>query len=86
MTLEGDVGIIDQMLAEIEEEVNQREKTIKLRTAMGYLMELIDEPFKPTFQRASTTARGSEEMMRVIDLMKRQIGQQAAMDILGSKI
>ena len=86
MSPDGDVGIIDQMLAEIEEEVNQREKTIKLRTAMGYLMELIDEPFKPTFDRAVSAAKGTEEMKRIIDLMKRQIGQQAAIDILGSRM
>jgi len=86
MSPERDVGIIDQMLAEIEEEVNQREKVIKLRTAVGYLMELIDEPSKPTFERAATTARGTEDVKRIIELMKRQIGQQAAMDIIGSKI
>ncbi len=86
MSPEREVGIIDQMLAEIEEEVNQREKTIKLQTAIGYLMGLIDEPFKPTFEKAAFTAKGTEEMKRIIDLMKRQIGQQAAMDIMGPKM
>jgi len=74
---------VSERLEQIEAEVNEREKLIKLKTALEYMVQLVDDRYKPTFQQIIDSAKTLEEMKRVMEVVSKQIGQQAAINLLG---
>ena len=74
---------IDDILAEVEEDVFQNERMIKLSIALEYMIQLVEPKYKEAFIRAERNAKTMEDMNRIMELARKHIGQRTAITILG---
>jgi|ETNmetMinimDraft_15_1059895.scaffolds.fasta_scaffold11326_2 hypothetical protein len=74
---------VDNILAEVEEDVFRNERMIKLSIALEYMIQLVEPKYKEAFIRAERNARSVEEMNRILELARKHIGQRTAITILG---
>ena len=74
---------VNEILADIEEEVYRNERMIKLSVALEYMIQLVEPKYKESFIRAEKSARTIEDMNKILDLAKKHIGQRTAISMLG---
>ncbi len=74
---------IMDVLADIEEEVYEKEKFIRLHIAVEYMVNLLDENHRQQFKTASDKAKTREDLTYILDLLKRHLGQNALINMLG---
>ncbi len=74
---------IERVSRSIEAEMTVNAELIELIAAGDYLLQLIDPGVRPHFEEILGDVSGVEEVKKVIDLMKKQIGQQAAKKLFG---
>ena len=80
---EGKKSDIDNILAEVEEDVYRNETMIKLSIALEYMIQLVEPKYKEAFIRAERNAKSVEDMNQILELAKKHIGQRASIAILG---
>lgn len=80
---EGKKSDIDNILAEVEEDVYRNETMIKLSIALEYMIQLVEPKYKDAFIRAERNAKSVEDMNQILELAKKHIGQRASIAILG---
>lgn len=73
---------INEILAEVEEDVYRNETMIKLSIALEYMIQLVEPKYKEAFQKAERNAKTVEDMNRILELAKKHIGQRASIAIL----
>jgi len=69
-------------LQELEEEVARTERMLQVKAALDYLIMLIDPKYRNAFEKAEKEAQTPEELMHLVDLAKRHLGQKALIEIL----
>jgi len=69
-------------LQELEEEVARTERMLQVKAALDYLIMLIDPKYRSAFEKAEKEAQTPEELMHLVDLAKRHLGQKALIEIL----
>ena len=74
---------VDDILAEVEEDVFRNERMIKLSIALEYMIQLVEPKYKEAFIRAERNAKTVEDMNRILELARKHIGQRTAINILG---
>ncbi len=76
-------GNVNEILADIEEEVYRTERMIKLSVALEYMIQLVEPKYKETFIKAEKNAKTIEDMNKILELAKKHIGQRTAISMLG---
>jgi len=74
---------VDEILADIEQEVFKNEKMIKLSVALEYMIQLVDPKYREIFREAELKAKTVDDMTKILDLVKKHIGQKTAINMLG---
>ena len=74
---------VDEILSDIEQEVFKNEKMIKLSVALEYMIQLVDAKYRETFREAELKAKTVDDMTKILDLVKKHIGQKTAINMLG---
>ncbi|MCK4613367.1 MAG: hypothetical protein KAU14_01080 [Thermoplasmata archaeon] len=74
---------VDEILADIEQEVYKNEKMIKLSVALEYMIHLVEPKYKEVFREAELKAKTVDDMTKILDLVKKHIGQKTAISMLG---
>ena len=74
---------VDEILADIEQEVFKNEKMIKLSVALEYMIQLVDPKYRDIFREAELKAKTVDDMTKILDLVKKHIGQKTAINMLG---
>ncbi len=69
-------------LKELEEEVAMTERMLQVRAALDYLIMLIEPKYRSAFEKAEKKAETPEEMMRLVELAKKHVGQKALIELL----
>lgn len=67
----------------IKSEMTVNAELIELIAAGEYLLQLVDPGMRPQFEDLLSDVSGVEEVRKVIELIKLQIGQQAAKKLFG---
>jgi len=73
----------ERVVRSIESEMTVNAELIELIAAGEYLLQLIDPGMRPQFDELLKDVNGVEEVRKVVDLIKMQIGQQAAKKLFG---
>jgi hypothetical protein len=74
---------VDEILSDIEQEVFKNEKMIKLSVALEYMIQLVDPKYREIFREAELKAKTVDDMTKILDLVKKHIGQKTAINMLG---
>lgn len=74
---------VTEILSEIEDEVYRNERMIKLSVALEYMIQLVEPKYKPIFEAAEEKARTIDDMNRILELVKKHVGQRTAIGMLG---
>lgn len=74
---------VDEILSDIEAEVFKNEKMIKLSVALEYMIQLVDPKYRDIFREAELKAKTVDDMTKILDLVKKHIGQKTAINMLG---
>jgi hypothetical protein len=74
---------VNEILADIEEEVYRNERMIKLSVALEYMIQLVEPKYKEAFIQAEKNARTIEDMNKILELARKHIGQRTAISMLG---
>jgi hypothetical protein len=74
---------VERVARSIESEMTVNAELIELIAAGDYLLQLVDPGMRPQFENLLRDVGGVEEVRKVIDLIKLQIGQQAAKRLFG---
>ncbi len=73
----------DSVARSIETEMTVNAELIELIAAGDYLLQLVDPGMRRQFEEILRDASGVEDVKKVIELIKLQIGQQAAKKLFG---
>ena len=74
---------VDEILSDIEQEVFKNEKMIKLSVALEYMIQLVEPKYREIFREAELKAKTVDDMTKILDLVKKHIGQKTAINMLG---
>jgi len=74
---------VDEILSDIEAEVFKNEKMIKLSVALEYMIQLVEPKYREIFREAELKAKTVDDMTKILDLVKKHIGQKTAINMLG---
>ena len=74
---------VDEILSDIEAEVFKNEKMIKLSVALEYMIQLVEPKYREIFSEAELKAKTVDDMTKILDLVKKHIGQKTAINMLG---
>ena len=74
---------VTEILSEIEDEVYRNERMIKLSVALEYMIQLVEPKYKPLLEAAEEKARTIDDMNRILELVKKHVGQRTAIGMLG---
>ncbi|MFQ5800628.1 MAG: hypothetical protein ACE5HH_02760 [Candidatus Hydrothermarchaeales archaeon] len=74
---------VESVARSIEAEMTVNAELIELIAAGEYLLQLVDPGMRPQFEELLRDVSGLEEVKTVIELIKMQIGQQAAKKLFG---
>ncbi len=73
----------ESIVRNIEAEMTVNAELIELIAAGDYLLQLIDPGTRAHFEELLRDVSGVEEVKKVLELIKMQIGQQAAKKLFG---
>jgi hypothetical protein len=74
---------VESVARSIESEMTVNAELIELIAAGEYLLQLVDPGMRHQFEEILRDISGVEEVKKVIELIKMQIGQQAAKKLFG---
>ena len=74
---------VDEILADVEQEVYKNEKMIKLSVALEYMIQLVEPKYRDVFKEAELRAKTVDDMTKILDLVKKNLGQKTAINMLG---
>jgi len=74
---------VDEILSDVEQEVYKNEKMIKLSVALEYMIQLVEPKYREIFKEAELKAKTVDDMTKILDLVKKNLGQKTAINMLG---
>jgi hypothetical protein len=74
---------LESVARDIESEMTVNAELIELIAAGEYLLQLVEPGMRSQFEELLRDINGMEDVRRVIELIKKQIGQQAAKKLFG---
>ena len=74
---------VDEILSDVEQEVYKNEKMIKLSVALEYMIQLVEPKYRDIFKEAELRAKTVDDMTKILDLVKKNLGQKTAINMLG---
>jgi hypothetical protein len=74
---------LESVTRDIESEMTVNAELIELIAAGEYLLQLVEPGMRSQFEELLRDINGMEDVRRVIELIKKQIGQQAAKKLFG---
>ena len=67
----------------LEEDIQRNERMIKMAIAVEYLSDLLEPEHREIFVKAEKAAQSPDDMLYLIKVAKKHIGQRAARELMG---
>lgn len=74
---------VDEILMDIEEEISKNERMIKLSIALEYMVQLVDPKNRDKIREAALKAKTVDDMTKIINVVKAEIGQRSIFNMFG---